>query len=169
VLVLPGTATHDQIARPSPMRGRRDQDGTGKDPGSVRACCRTHGGKEGSSNFSSSRGRGGWWETGLTKKRPGQGDWTGEYYGKRSNGLCRGHQIDSLFPLSLSLVFVQGDPYPEFCAQRTDRGVGFTLLWLIGYLVSFPWLPCVFSLFTLYLFLGYLVSFPWSELHVPTG
>jgi hypothetical protein len=32
------------------------------------------------------------------------------------------------FPLSRSLVFVQGDPYPELCAQRADGGLGFTLL-----------------------------------------
>jgi hypothetical protein len=34
-----------------------------------------------------------------------------------------------LFLLSLFLMFVQGDSYPELCAQRTDGGVGFTLLW----------------------------------------
>jgi hypothetical protein len=58
------------------------------------------------------------------------------------NGSCRGHQIDHLFLLSLSLVFVQGDPYPELCAQRT---VGFTLLWSAT--EGADQFPCEFSSF----------------------
>jgi hypothetical protein len=54
-----------------------------------------------------------------------------------TEGSCPGHEIDYLF-LFLSLMFVQGDPYPEFCAQRTDGGVGFTLLWSVtGFIYPF--------------------------------
>jgi hypothetical protein len=40
---------------------------------------------------------------------------------------AEGTRLMDPFSLSLSLVFVQGDP---FCAQRTDGDVGFLLLWL---------------------------------------
>jgi hypothetical protein len=53
-----------------------------------------------------------------------------------------GARLITLFlALFFLLLFVMGDSYPEFCAQRTAEGEGSHLLWFVSFVVSLATYP----------------------------
>jgi hypothetical protein len=69
-------------------------------------------------------------DDGVDEEQAPQGTWTDRFRAKWRNGERRRHWIEYLVPrvFSLERGFVQGDSYPEFRAQRTNEGGGFTWL-----------------------------------------
>jgi len=65
---------------------------------------------------------------------------TVDYLGSGENGPAKDFSLNTFFLCSLSLcqfVFVQGDSYPEFCAQRTAEGDGFHVVGCEGRTLAF--------------------------------